>query len=110
VTVKDKVGRNRYIVFRVEAGRGVGRAEVEEALRSAGASVAPEDRPRLVLWRSGLGLARCRHTAKDPTIALLTGLTAIGGQAATVRTLGTSGTIRRARKKWMESPARDRRA
>ena len=105
MVVKDRVGRNRYVAFRVESRRRVTPAEFSEALRVAGAGLPAPDRPRLVFLRGDQGLVRCRHTAKAPTIALLGALTAAGGIPVSVRTLGTSGTIRRARRKYLEPPA-----
>jgi len=107
VTVKDRVGRQRYIAFRVESRRTPSQTDLADALRAAAAALPAESRPRLVLWRDGQGLVRCPHTAKEPTIALVRGITAVGGQAVTVQTLGTSGTIRRARRKYLEPEPRE---
>jgi len=101
MTVKDKVGRQRYVAFRVRSRQPLSRAEIGEAIRRA---VAPPEaaRPTLILWRDGLGLVKCAHTAKEATIALLRSLDTAAGAPITVETLGTSGTIRRARAKYLE--------
>ncbi|MEK6851201.1 MAG: hypothetical protein AABY30_01540, partial [Candidatus Thermoplasmatota archaeon] len=62
-------------------------------LRSAGPEAL-----RLVEYDGARGLVGCAHTAKDETIAFLNALT-IG--VSRVRTTGTSGTIRRARQKYL---------
>ena len=92
MVVKDKVGRNRYVAFLVTPP--VDKARLLAALKSA----PVPDRPWLVEYDGGRGLVRCPHTAKDETIAFLNGLR-IG--ASHLRTTGTSGTIRRARQKFL---------
>ncbi|MBI4416505.1 MAG: hypothetical protein HY557_05945 [Euryarchaeota archaeon] len=92
MVVRDREGRQRYIAFVVTPP--VPKARLTTALRDAG------DRVRLVEYDGARGLVQCAHTAKDATIALLNGLP-LGD--ATVRTLGTSGTIRKARAKFLRS-------
>lgn len=41
------------------------------------------------------GIVRCPHTAKEATIALLSGMDRVGDVPVDIETLGTSGTIRR---------------
>jgi ribonuclease P/MRP protein subunit POP5 len=103
VTVKDKVGRRRYIAFRVETESRPSRDEMAEAIRrAAGPPEEGVEGPRLVVWTPRGGLVRCAHTAKEQTIALLRGIDQVAGREARVETLGTSGTIRRARRKYLE--------
>ncbi|TLZ53373.1 MAG: hypothetical protein E6K18_00245 [Methanobacteriota archaeon] len=101
MVVRDKVGRNRYVAFVVTPP--VEKARLLAALKSAPGS----DRPWLVDYDGGRGLVRCAHTSKDATIELLNALR-IGD--ARLRTTGTSGTIRKARAKFLppKSPTRDR--
>lgn len=94
MTVRDKVGRNRYIAFAVAPPVDKGR--LVAALRAA-----PGERPRLVTYDGAKGLMRCAHTAKDATIVFLNALR-IG--ESRIRTLGTSGTIRKARAKFLANP------
>lgn len=47
------------------------------------------------------GIVRCPHTAKEATIALLAGMDRVGDVPVDVETLGTSGTIRRCRAKFL---------
>jgi len=93
VVVKDKVGRHRYVAFLVTPP--VEKARLVAALRTA----PGPDRPWLVTYDGGRGLVRCAHTAKDATIAFLNALR-IGD--ARLRTTGTSGTIRKAREKFLQ--------
>jgi len=104
VTVRP---RSRYVAFAVRGGEPVGRADVLEILRTAAASAGGE-RPWLVLWEGDRGLVRCAHTAKETTIALLRGISEVGGRTVAVETLGTSGTVRRARRKYLEPPSEPR--
>jgi len=104
VTVRP---RSRYVAFAVRGGEPVGRADVLEILRTAAASAGGE-RPWLVLWEGDRGLVRCAHTAKEATIALLRGISKVGGRAVVVETLGTSGTVRRARRKYLEPPPEEK--
>jgi ribonuclease P/MRP protein subunit POP5 len=87
--------RHRYVAFRVAGPRTFRRDEVLEAVRVSGARVW------LVEFRDGLGLVRCGHLEKDATIAALRGIGRIGGESASVTTLGTSGTIRKATEKYL---------
>lgn len=82
--------RDRYIAFSVSPP--VDRSRLLAALRTAGTVL------RLVQYDGARGLVGCAHTAKDDTIAFLNGL-AIG--PSRVRTTGTSGTIRKARQKYL---------
>jgi len=91
VTVRDKVGRNRYIAFVVTPP--VPKARLLAALKSSFG-----DRPWLVEYDGARGLVRCPHTAKDSTIAFLNALR-VG--TSVIRTTGTSGTIRKARAKFL---------
>ena len=99
MVVKDKVGRHRYVAFVVMPP--VEKSRIVAALRNAGSL----DRPWLVEYDGGRGLVRCAHTEKDETIAFLNGLR-IG--VARLRTTGTSGTIRKARQKFLAPTRRSR--
>lgn len=97
MVVRDRTGRNRYIAFVVAPPAD--RRALLAALRES-----PE-RLHLVEYADGRGLVQCAHTAKDATVAFLSGLR-VGD--ATVRTVGTSGTIRRAKRKYLEGRATSR--
>ena len=87
--------RYRYIAFRVEGPRAFRRDEVLEALRSA-----PE-RLWLVDFRDPLGLVRTTHLEKDAAIRALTTIETMAGERVHVTTIGTSGTIRAATRKYL---------
>jgi len=87
--------RYRYIAFRVDGPRPFRREEVLEALRTT--------TPRLWLvdFAGTLGLARTTHLEKDAAIHALSDIGAIGGERVRVTTVGTSGTIRAATRKYL---------
>ncbi|TLZ73636.1 MAG: hypothetical protein E6K14_05095 [Methanobacteriota archaeon] len=87
--------RYRYIAFRVEGPRAFRREEVFEAIRSA-----PE-RLWLVEFRHPLGLVRTTHLMKDAAIRALVAIDAMAGERVRVTTVGTSGTIRAATRKYL---------
>jgi len=87
--------RYRYIAFRVEGPRAFSRDEVLEAFHRM------PDRPWLVDFRGAEGLVRATNLDRDATVRSLTALDAIAGERVRITTMGTSGTIRRAREKYM---------
>lgn len=95
MVVRDRTGRNRYVAFVVAPAAD--RRALLAALRDS------PQRLHLVEYVGGRGLVQCAHTAKDATIAFLSSLR-VGD--ATVRTVGTSGTIRRAKRKYLEGRVR----
>ncbi len=78
------------------------RAAFLQALREASLGLPEASRPWLVALEGGQGIVRCPHTAKEEAIRMLQGIRRVGGAPVRVRTLGTSGTIRRARRKYMD--------
>jgi len=93
--VSTRRPRYRYIAFRVDGPRVFRREEVFEAIR-----VAPE-RLWLVEFRHPLGLVRTTHLTKDAAIRALVGIDTMAGERVRVTTLGTSGTIRAATRKYL---------
>jgi len=93
--------RDRYVAF--EFGDPRRAREVSAAFYAAVASWPREDRPSLVFIEGPRGLARCGHRHKDEVIRLLNGLR-VGNPPVPVRTVGTSGTIRRARMRYFSKP------
>jgi RNase P/RNase MRP subunit POP5 len=57
--------------------------------------------PRIVEFRRNSGIVRCLNSTKDETIRALNAMRAIGRTNVIVRTVGTSGTIRKAREKYL---------
>jgi len=91
--------RFRYIAFRVEPAAP--RAAVAEAVRTACEGIPGLVSPSLIVYGNGGGLVRCGHLQKDSVIAAMNGITRVGHGGAVVRTLGTSGTIRKATEKFL---------
>jgi len=89
--------RFRYVVFRIESEISFAESSVAEALAYAFAGRAP----RLVVFHSNFGIARCTNKTKEETIRTLNAMRMFGRRQVIVRTLGTSGTIRRAREKYL---------
>ncbi len=87
--------RYRYIAFRVEGPRPFRREEVLEALRTLSL------RLRLVDFARSSGLVRTTHLEKDAAIQALNGIGVIGGEQVRVTTVGTSGTIRAATRRYL---------
>lgn len=74
---------------------------MEAALRRVSRGLPDDARPRLVRFTGTEGIVRCGHRAKERVIDALRSIRTVGGQHATVETLGTSGTIRKATKKYL---------
>jgi len=93
--VSTRRPRYRYIAFRVDGPRAFRREEVLEALRTTS--------PRLWLvdFARSSGLVRTTHLEKDVAIHALNAIGTLGGESVRVRTVGTSGTIRAATRKYL---------
>ena len=83
VTVKARVGRSRYVAFRVEPS--VSRAAMTEALPAAA---------RLTRFDGTFGIARTTHDQREAVVAGLNAATRVGGREVRVSTLAVSGTLR----------------
>ena len=93
--------RIRYVAFQIEPA--VSRAAFADAVRSACEDIAGPVPTEIVVFRGGGGLVRCGHRQKESVIVALNGITKVGATAAVVRTIGTSGTIRKATEKYLAS-------
>lgn len=123
MVVKDRIGRRRYIVFRVQAPRELSRREMVRAVRRSvyrrGPDAIEQIKPWLIMFekctsalndyahgaptRKGVeyfGILRCTHTTKQEAIDSLNSINSVGREKTKVRveTLRTSGTIRGAKK------------
>jgi RNase P/RNase MRP subunit POP5 len=85
------------VVFRIESETSFTEPGVADALATSFVGRVP----RLVVFRDNSGIVRCLNTTKDETIRALNAMHAIGKKQVVVRTLGTSGTIRKAREKYL---------
>jgi len=113
MTVKDRIGRRRYIAFRIEtpSTRFFSRENVINALHR-GASGMKEiiKTPHLTVFDAarGIGVVRVKHTDKDRAIDLLNSIKKVDGREIKMVTLRTSGTIKTLRERY-KLPASKRR-
>lgn len=99
-----KAPRNRYVAFRVEGPRSIERHELAAALRTLSTRVW------LVEFDGTLGLVRTTNVEKDAAIRALRAIDNVGNEPVRVHTIGTSGTIRAASRKYLmplRRPKRD---
>lgn len=96
LTVRDRVGRFRYIGFVVEGGEGVGREELRAAIADA-AKALPLSRASVQLTAlvGGRGILRVPHVLKSDFVRLLPRVTraGAGGRLLGLNPVVTSGTI-----------------
>lgn len=94
MAVREKAGRKRYILFKLEPAN-LSRKEFMKALGRCVESSIPEagmEGLRLILLNRGTGILLCQHTRKEEMIAVLNNMHNVG---INVQTLRTSGTIRK---------------
>jgi RNase P/RNase MRP subunit POP5 len=94
--VSRREARRRYIAFRVSGPRAFTRDEILSAIHSLDGALW------LVSFRDSKGLVRSTNVEKEGTIRSLNALRAIAGESVEVSTLGTSGTIRAAVRKYLQ--------
>ncbi|MHA2433708.1 MAG: Rpp14/Pop5 family protein [Candidatus Thorarchaeota archaeon] len=99
MVVRDKVGRKRYIVFRVDVERAISRKDFERAVLSSFRmkGILHSIRPKLMDFDGEVGILRCLHTGKERAIEILNSTTRVADTEVRVETVKTSGTIRKAR-------------
>ena len=95
MTVRDKVGRTRYIGFVLESARRVGREEVTRELADMLRRQGGGHPFQLTVFDGGRGILKVPHRLKNESIMLLTSMRAVGRDRVPVqvRTVVTSGTI-----------------
>jgi len=101
---KARRDKKRYIAFRIEAPREITRKEFIGAIRQG----VPEKetweqmKPWLTVFEGNFGILRCFYLSKDEAIHLLNSITHIGRERVpvSVTTLGTSGSIKKAKSKF----------
>lgn len=89
MTVKDRVGRTRYIAFRIAQGAPLARPVISGAMPA---------NAKLTRFDGTFGIVRTTHRDRDAVVAVLMGLRQLGSREVRVETLVTSGTIRQAAK------------
>jgi RNase P/RNase MRP subunit POP5 len=99
--------RKRYIAFRVHAPKEISRKEFISAIRREVNDKNQWERvmPWLTVFENNQGILRCIHTAKDEAVQILTSIEHIGRGKEKVRveTLGTSGTIKKAKLRFLKN-------
>lgn len=100
MTVKDRVGRVRYVAFRVEGG---------PLSRPALAGLLPPV-AKLTRFDGTHGIVRTGHRDRDAVVAVLMGLARVGDREVRVETLTTSGTIKGAARALPASSSASRRS
>lgn len=98
---KNKI-RKRYIAFEVYAMRDITRKEINYAIHRS-SNRLPEKMimsPILTFFKDNRGIVLCSHAEKEKTIEILRSIDAVGEERieVEVRTLGTSGTIKGAKR------------
>ncbi|MCK4718524.1 MAG: hypothetical protein KAT70_07630 [Thermoplasmata archaeon] len=97
MVVKDKVGRKRYVAFTVDGGCHLRRGEMIHAINVSLPRNLPRSNVNLTVFNGEAGIVLCPHTAKDEMIRSLVSIRSVGGRGVKVRTVATSGTIKKAR-------------
>ncbi len=89
--------RFRYVVFRISS-----KVSIKENLVADAVSKSLDMNKRVLVHFDGVfGIVRCTNLNKDKTIRLLNAVTSIGGKAVHIETVGTSGTIKKAKLKFI---------
>ena len=117
MVVKSKIGRKRYIIFRIDASSFINKRDMIYSLKtqykyksnsngSEGANDISDfnKTPWLISLDRNYGLIRCHHLDTNKTIKLLQSIQSAGNIKLPIKitTLGTAGTIRSARKKYLD--------
>jgi RNase P/RNase MRP subunit POP5 len=103
--IKDQ--RTRYVVIRLDHSENVPRPvlikAIMQASRSIGERCYEEVGPWLTYFENNYGVIRYNHIEKDQMLAIMDRLRILDNKngAVVVRTLGVSGTINKARKKYI---------
>ena len=98
---KAERGKWRYIAFRIDSGTTISRRDFVGALLSGGRGTPVEDMFKLTVFERGLGIVKVPHRLRDDAIALLESIDSVRGQRCEVRTLKTSGTIRKLKERYL---------
>lgn len=103
---KTERDRKRYIAFKVHSPRLILRNEFKVAIKGkiSDRNTLNRIKPWLTVFNDNEGILRCSHSAKDEAIELLNSIKVIGREKVGVRveTLGTSGTIKKAKRRYLD--------
>jgi len=105
MVVKSKVGRKRYIIFKIYSDSIVSKRDliysIHDSIKNASKFLTV---PWVISVKNNYGIIQCQHLDKDKTINFLQSMESIGKFKNSVKiiTLGTTGTIRSARKKYLD--------
>ncbi len=102
MTVKERMGRQRYIAFEATDGPPLDREEVIRAVKRISRDYPRDMKPWVVLVEGSKGLLRCSHLHRDDALRLLRELGEPECLGRRIRTLGTSGTIKSAQQKYLQ--------
>jgi RNase P/RNase MRP subunit POP5 len=100
MVVKDKIGRRRYIAFEIVSDKSIPRTDVVKMVRKTFKQKYISVKPWLTRYKNNKGLLRCVHTGKGEAIRILNSVKQIGNITVEIKTVGTSGTIKAAMKKY----------
>ncbi|HUV24895.1 MAG TPA: hypothetical protein VMW26_05660 [Methanomassiliicoccales archaeon] len=101
MVVKDKRGRRRYIAFALTQGGPITKSGLITLIREATREQGIEE-PRVIQFDGEMGIVRCAHILKDQTVEIL-GSLGERRQGIEVKTLSTSGTLRKLREQYFSS-------
>ena len=105
MVVKEKIGRRRYIVFHIDTIATIDKKSLIYTINNRfNGSEVFRTTPWVIFIRNNYGLVRCHHLDSKKTIELLGSIRQIVGvnQPVKIKTLGTTGTIKSARKKYLD--------
>ena len=97
MTVRDKAGRRRFILFEIpgDPDAGMGRLITLFNNRFRDLNIDRRDiRFRVVFVGEGIGVVRCSHLAKDDVLNMINSTILNGEQLSTVKTSGTLRTLK----------------
>jgi ribonuclease P/MRP protein subunit POP5 len=98
--------KNRYIVYKISSSSKIAQKKAENALydgivRFLGEFKAAEASVRLIDWNNQKGIIKTNSKFKDKIISAMILMSKIGETNVNINTIGVSGTIKKARNKFM---------
>lgn len=99
MVVREKVGRKRYIAFELVEGPELTRSRLSRALDGRLRKEFPGSRIEVILIVEGKGILRTDHRSAERTIEVLNEFD-MPADGFKLRTLKTSGTIRKLKKRY----------